>query len=110
MQLVQQLRQYPDGKAMQPVDEPSTAAGIELAWWFGRELERNYRNGMQSGRSDTLESHLAWIRSNCPSGIDARQLQQGRRNIQTADQARNILQRMLDAGHGRLVGTVFIPS
>jgi hypothetical protein len=107
--IVQQLRQYPDGKAMQAVDEQSTAAGIELAWWFGRELERNYRNGMQSGRSDTLESHLAWIRSNCPSGVDARQLQQSRRSIQTADQARNILQQMLDAGHGRLAGTVFIP-
>jgi hypothetical protein len=108
--VVQQLQQYPQGQAMQPVDVNSTTAGIDLAWWFGRELERNYRNGMQSCRTDTLESHLAWIRSNCPSGVDARRLQQGRRSIQTANQARNILQQLLDAGQGRLLGTVFIPS
>ena len=108
--VVNQLQLHPSGNAMQPVDEQCIAAGIELAWWFGRELERNYKNGLQSSGSDTLESHLAWIRSNNPSGVDARQLQQGRRSIQSADQARKVLQRLLDAGHGQLVGTVFIPN
>lgn len=107
--VVNQLQLHPCGNAMLPVDEHSIAAGIELAWWFGRELERNYKNGMQSIGSDTLKSHLAWIRSNYPSGVDARQLQQGRRSIQSADQARKVLQQLLDAGHGQLVGTVFNP-
>lgn len=108
--VIKQLQLHPGGNAIQPVDEQCIVAGIDLAWWFGRELERNYKNGTQSSRSDTLESHLAWIRSNYPSGVDARQLQQGRRSIQSADQARKVLQRLLDAGHGQLVGTVFIPN
>ena len=93
---------------MQPVDVQSTQQGIQLAWWFGRELERNYKNGLGTP-ADTLESHLHWIRKTHPEGLDVRQLQQGRRNIQTAEQARKVLQQLLDAGHGSLAGQIFTP-
>ena len=94
---------------MQPVDLHSTQAGIKLAMWFGRELERNYSNGLGVA-ADPAENHLAWILRTHPEGIDVRQLQQGRRNIQTAEQARQVLQQLLDAGKGRLEGQLFIPN
>jgi hypothetical protein len=105
--VVQQL--HSGGHGTQPVDVQSTRAGIQLAWWFGKELERNYQNGMGTA-ADTMESHLAWIRRTHPAGIDVRQLQQGRRSIQTAEQARQVLQQMLDEGHGTLSGQLFIPK
>jgi hypothetical protein len=104
--VVQQLHQ--GGHGMQPVDVQSTRNGIQLAWWFGRELERNYQNGLGTP-VDTLESHLHWIRKTHPEGLDVRQLQQGRRSIQTAEQARQVLQQLLNAGHGSLAGQIFTP-
>ena len=104
-----QMQDVPAEQARQPVDVVSTQAGIELAQWFGRELERNYKQGMGT-RTDSLESHLEWIRSTHPAGVDVRQLQQGRRSIQTAEQARQVLQQLLDAGHGTLSGQMFIPN
>jgi hypothetical protein len=105
--VVQQVQRGQHG--MQPVDLHSTQAGIELAMWFGRELERNYSNGLGVA-ADPAENHLAWILRTHPEGIDVRQLQQGRRNIQTAEQARQVLQQLLDAGKGRLEGQLFIPN
>ena len=105
--VVQQVQRGLHG--MQPVDSHSTRAGIELALWFGRELERNYSNGLGIS-AYPAENHLAWIRRTHPAGIDVRQLQQGRRNIQSAEQARQILQQLLDAGKGRLEGQLFIPN
>jgi hypothetical protein len=105
--VVRQVQQ--GGHATQPVDQESTQAGIQLAWWFGKELERNYQNGLGSP-VDTLESHLAWIRRTHPAGIDVRQLQQGRRAIQTAEQARQVLQQLLDNGAGTLAGHLFVPN
>jgi hypothetical protein len=104
--VVRQVQQ--GGHATQPVDQESTQAGIQLAWWFGKELERNYQNGLGSP-VDALESHLAWIRRTHPAGIDVRQLQQGRRAIQTAEQARQVLQQLLDNGAGTLAGHLFVP-
>jgi hypothetical protein len=109
LSVVDQLHRNPSGQANQPVDLQSTQAGIQLAMWFGQELERNYQAGI-GNKPDTLESHLHWIRRTHPAGIDVRQLQQGRRSIQTAEQARQVLQQMLDAGYGTLAGQVFIPN
>jgi hypothetical protein len=108
LSVVDQLHKYPDGHATQPVDLQYIQSGIELAMWFGKELERNYQAGIGS-KQDTQESHLQWIRRTHPTGIDVRTLQQGRRSIQTAEQARQILQQLLEAGHGRLDGQTFIP-
>jgi hypothetical protein len=103
------MHRYPDSQATQPVDLHSTQAGIELARWFGQELERNYQAGIGS-KADSLEAHLHWIRRTHPAGIDVRQLQQGRRSIRTAEQARQVLQGLLDAGYGTLTGQQFIPN
>jgi hypothetical protein len=104
--VVKQLLHHPDGQAMQPIDAESMQAGIDLAWWFGSELQRNYAAGEQTG----IRGHLQWILQHHPNGLDARTLQQGRRNIKTADDARIILQQLIDQHHGRLDGTLFIPA
>jgi hypothetical protein len=109
LSVVDQLHKHPDGQAVQPVDLQYIQAGIQMAMWFGQELERNYQAGI-GNKGDTLESHLQWIRKMYPAGIDTRQLQQGRRSIQTAEQARQLLQQMLNAGYGRLHGQIFIPG
>jgi len=107
--VVDQLTSSPSGAADQPVDLSAIEAGIALVGWFGRELERNYRSNDQAG-ADTLQSHLAWIRTKHPDGVDARQLQIGRRSIESSDQARAVLQELVAAGLGRLDGGVFVPQ
>jgi hypothetical protein len=109
LSVVDQLHKYPDGQATQPVDLQYIQSGIQLAMWFGKELERNYQAGIGS-KQDNQETHLQWIRRTHPKGIDVRTLQQGRRSIETAEQARQILQQLLEAGHGRLDGQTFIPG
>ncbi len=51
--VIKQLQQYPESQATQAVDAASTEAGIKLAWWFGKELERNYTAGMCTRGADT---------------------------------------------------------
>ena len=108
--VIDQLERFPEGNALQPVDQHSTEAGIELAWWFGRELERNFKNGMRSTSDESLESHLQWIKSKHPDGIEPRQLQQGRRKIRTAEQARAIVQQLVGQGLGTFDGKHFVPN
>jgi len=105
--VVRQLVEHPDGQAMQPVDIGSTQAGIDLAWWFGNEICRNYLT-FHRQTPDSLDSHLAWIRGKYPEGITARQLQQGRRPIKTAEQAREVLAQLNEAGLGEVVNRIFI--
>lgn len=104
--VIRQLQQYPAGQATQPVDAEDMKAGIELAWWFGRELERNYG----TGKDTAIQDHLAWITSNHHGGVDARALLAGRRGIKTADDARIVMQKLTQQGCGRLEGSKFIPN
>ena len=99
-----QLAADPGGSAMQPVDLASMQAGIQLARWFARELERNY-----NPRQNSLAEHLTWILSRHPGGLDVRTFQTGRRNIETADKAREIMQQLVQMNCGRLEGNRFIP-
>ena len=107
--VVRQMVQYPDGQAMQPVDIGSTQAGIDLAWWFGNEISRNYLTFLRE-TPGSLESHLAWIRQKHPQDITARQLLTGRRAIRTAEQARHVLQQLVEAGYGEWQDKLFIPN
>ncbi len=104
--VVQQMAEHPEGQASQPVDLRSMEAGIQLAWWFGHELERNYHTATGP---DDLQSHIKWILAKHPDGLDARTLQQGRWSIRTAADARLVIQQLLGQGFGRLDGSVFIP-
>jgi len=99
-----QLAADPGGSAMQPVDLASMQAGIQIARWFARELERNY-----NPKQNNLKDHLSWILSKHPGGVDARTLQTGRRNIETADKAREVIQQLVQMNCGRLEGNCFIP-
>jgi hypothetical protein len=100
-----QLLHHPEGQAMQPVDAECMQAGIALAWWFGRELERNYAGDAEA----ELRQHLDWILSHHPGGVDARTLQQGRRSIKSADAARIVIQKLTEMGYGSLDSLRFVP-
>ena len=105
--ICKQLQHNPDGNATQPVDLDSMKAGIQLAWWFGKELERNAAADEQV----SLRHHLQWIHRYHPAGIDPRTLQQGRRSISTAENARKVIQQLIDQGTGQLTTAgLFIPN
>lgn len=106
LSVVKQLLQHPEGQAMQPIDRESMQAGIQLAWWFGREFERNYGGDEQA----ELREHLQWMLQNHPDGLDARTLVAGRRSIKTADDARIVMQKLAESGCGRIDGSLFIPN
>ena len=107
--IVRQMVEHPEGQATQPVDIQSTQAGIDMAWWFGSEIARNYllcrRNELGS-----LGDHLRWIREKYPGGITPRELQTGRRSARPTERARQILQELVEAGNGRLDADKFIPD
>lgn len=104
--VVQQTVQHPEAQASQPVDAQSMQAGIELAWWFGHELERNYST---TAGPDELQKHFQWILTKHPNGVDTRTLLTGRWSIKTAADARLVIQQLLEQGFGRLDGKTFIP-
>jgi hypothetical protein len=87
-----------------PIELHSLEAGIQIAEWFGREVERNWTSKRGAG----LLEHLGWIQEKHPNGIDARELQQGRRVIGTADDARRVLQKLVEQGYGRWEGHLFV--
>lgn len=92
--------------ATSPIELHSLEAGIQIAQWFAREVARNYTKK----RKNSLLAHLGWIQQNHPLGIDARKLQQGIREISTADQARDTLQQLVEEGYGRFDGQTFVPN
>ena len=102
--IVEQVRAGTD--ATNAIELHSLEAGIQIANWFGREVERNWTKK----RGNSLEALLGWIQQNHPMGIDARELQQGRRDISTADQARATLQQLVEGGYGRFDGQTFVPT
>ena len=106
LSVTRQLMELPEGQAMQPVDAQSMQAGIELASWFGYELERN----AAGSELKALHDHLAWILGKHPGGVDGRLLQMGRRGIRTADEARRVLNDLAAREFGQIVGNRFVPT
>lgn len=106
LSVVKQLLHHPAGQATQPIDAKSMEAGIELAWWFGLEFERNYAGDEQA----ELRKHLEWILQHCLGGLDARTLVARRRSIKTADDARIVMQKLTELGCGHIDGSQFIPA
>ncbi|MDA0283316.1 MAG: DUF3987 domain-containing protein, partial [Planctomycetota bacterium] len=106
LSVTRQLMESSEGQAMQPVDAQSMHAGIELARWFGYELERNAA-GSELKR---LHEHLGWIIRKYPDGVNSRELQMGRRQIETASAAKRIFANLSERGFGDMVGDRFIPS
>jgi hypothetical protein len=101
-----QLIESPDANAMQPVDAHSMASGIEVAKWFGYELERN----ASGSELRSLHDHFQWIVNKFPGGIDARQLQMGRRQIENAAEAKHVMSQLVKHGFGEMVEKRFIPG
>ncbi len=106
LSVTRQVMELPEGQAMKPVDAQSMQAGIDLARWFGYELERS----AAGSELKALYDHLNWIIVRHPDGINVRELQMRRRSVQTADEARRILNKLADIGFGQLVGNRFVPS
>ena len=81
------------------LDEESMQAGIELVQWFKNEAKRIYSMLGESEDSQYLREMVEWIRrkGGC---ITPRELQQGHRKIKTADQARAILEQLIESGYG----------
>lgn len=104
--VVEQLQSHPAGQATQPVDAKCMGSGIELAYWFGRELERIYA----INQTPAFERLIAWIRAKHADGVDARALQTGRREIKTAEDARATMQELVEVGYGKMEGKLFVPS
>jgi hypothetical protein len=105
LSVTRQMMEAPDSKALEPVDSHCMASGIEIARWFGHELERNAQDLMQN----ELRAHLEWIVNKHPSGVDVRKLHAGRRRIATADAARDVMHKLAGQGFGRISGNIFVP-
>jgi hypothetical protein len=101
-----QLVESPEAKALQPVDAHSMASGIEVAKWFGYELERN----ASGSELRSLHDHFHWIVNKFPGGIDARQLQMGRRQIENAAEAKHVMLQLVKHGFGEMVEKRFVPG
>lgn len=104
--VIRQIADFPTSKAMQPVDKESMQAGIEIAKWFGYELERN------SLDSDAFEhaEHLRWIIEKHPGGVTARELQAGRRALKASGKAKEAISQMVRHGFGQVVDGKFVPK
>lgn len=103
LSVTRQVMENPLGDAQGPVEEADLKAGITLAEWFGRELERSCKDSAQS----LLLEHLSWILANHPEGCDARTLQQGRRTIATASESKTALKNLAAQGYGSYDGSIF---
>ena len=108
--IVNQLEDDPDGGALRPIRLTDLQSGVRLAWWFGNEITRNYDSRALTDDGNDLENHLVWIHRKSPTGITARQLQQGRRTARPTEYAEHILNKLAEAGHGVLRGKTFVPN
>jgi hypothetical protein len=80
-------------------------SGIELARWFGYELERNAQVLVE----DELAGHLEWIMRKYPQEVRVRTLQMGRRQIANAEAAKAVLSELASQGLGTFDGKSFRP-
>lgn len=104
--IIHQVTEFPHAKAMSPVDKESMQAGIDIARWFGYELERN----CSDSEAIELDQHLQWILQKHPEGIEARILQQGRRTLRERGKAKQALEQMVKRGYGQMIGNKFVPN
>lgn len=94
--LVMQLIDNPEATE---VSDDWLAAGIEMARWFGNEAARFYRGKSVTPQQREDRKLLVWIEAR-GGEVTAREVQQGRRSLKTADEAEAALSRLVAAGHG----------
>lgn len=83
-----------------PIGAESMADAITLVQWFANEAERVYA-ALAAGDSGREDSRLVdWIKAKHGGEITARQLQAGRRDVKTAEQAEAILNDLVRCGYG----------
>lgn len=74
-------------------------SGVTLASWFKDEIQRIYRLLKESQGDRDLRQAAQWIEQQGGT-IRARDLVSGRRDITDAEQADDLLQRLVNAGFG----------
>ncbi len=75
------------------------AAGIRLSRWLGREAKRIYAMLSENNESQLNRQLVEWIYRK-GGRVTVRQVQQGRRDCRTAEEARAALDRLTKAGFG----------
>lgn len=87
-----------------PIGADSVADAVTLVQWFAREAERVY-SALAAGDSGREDRRLVdWITHKHGGEITARELQQGRRDVKSAEQAEAILSDLVKCGYGEWQG------
>ena len=94
--LIFQLCRDPDAEA---IDERSVAAGITLSEWFGSEARRVYGTFAEDDEAREQRELIEWIRRR-GGKVSVRELQQGRRECRSSDDAEALLNGLVQGEHG----------
>jgi hypothetical protein len=96
------MLETPKGDARRPITMEDAEAGIQIAEWFGHEAIRFYgRLGEDEGDKE-LRELWQWICRRHPRGITARELRQGKRSVETATEAKELLKELAEANFGKM--------
>ncbi len=82
------------------VDRASIDAGIRISRWFGREARRVYSILDENGEDSDQRRLIEWIERKGGS-VTAREVQQGHRQYDTAQDAEAALEDLVKAGYGQ---------
>ena len=82
------------------IDKQSMADAIKLSDWFGGEARRVYGTFVESDEEREQRELTDWIRKR-GGNVTVRQVQQGRRDCRTTEEADQKLQRLAEAGIGK---------
>jgi hypothetical protein len=94
--LVMQLTDDPDATE---ISDHWVEAGIELVGWFGNEAARFYRGAGETPEEKADRKLFAWIAKK-GGVVTVRDIQRGRKELNTAEAAEIAVNRLVDAGLG----------
>lgn len=106
LSVTRQILEEPAGGARGVVTVDDVRSAISITEWFRNEARRFYGRLEEDQEDQELRKTWEWIRSHFPNGITARELQQGRKHVRTADEAKELLLELADAGFGELQSRV----
>lgn len=82
------------------VEESTIDAAVELVDWFKHETIRVYTMLWETKRQKKIRELIEWIRRKKNGKVTARDVQIGRRNVQSSEEANQLLQSLVDCGEG----------
>jgi hypothetical protein len=102
LSVTRQILENPKGDARRPITVKDVEAAIQIAEWFGHEARRFYGRLDESLEEKEQRELWQWIRKKHPRGITPRELQQGKKALPTAAEARERLEELVEARYGKL--------